>query len=490
MAYHAFVIGTGEAYVTPSIVGSTLTLTLPSQDSTGTWLVTRYAKLRNVDIRRYDPGTPSWATLVKDGTWLSVGQRPKKLFLRTRSLYDAVNRLRNSVMRTFITTAVQKLFGPAADPSSTPLGQTLPVESPCRKKDLGTLISRGYKITTAVSPSKHLAIVASRRLYEGATKVHKLIIVLHATNPEDSFPTGTTYVLSKAPHGKDESNLDLDFQITQSLCFVPNIIHFIQVVRGCGNEPEVEGGQDANESSTRDGDEEESLLAPPPVASPAEFPCPKYGLISQYFDCGDLEEYLDACFSDTPPPHCPRYHRMLALSLAYQVADTLSQIHRLGYIHLDVKPENILLQVSGPYLRACICDFCLAYPKGEMVIGTLGTYPPPESLNAPRRENPASPSVDAWAFGIVLYVLIHGRKADISGFHYKNSQKAILAAREQLIGSLAARGENLVEDLIRQLLSEDPRDRPSMAHAAQILMEGYSFRPTKDFLDKNPPIHK
>ncbi|MBB5058863.1 tetratricopeptide (TPR) repeat protein [Granulicella aggregans] len=112
-----------------------------------------------------------------------------------------------------------------------------------------------------------------------------------------------------------------------------------------------------------------------------------------------------------------------ALLIASQVAAALTAAHSLDIIHRDIKPSNILLvqgEPRGPMpLRAVITDFGLARlnpvlpgievkssaPSNQFV-GTLA-YMAPEQMDG----SPVSPATDIYAFGLVLFEMITGRRA-------------------------------------------------------------------------------
>lgn len=99
-----------------------------------------------------------------------------------------------------------------------------------------------------------------------------------------------------------------------------------------------------------------------------------------------------------------------ALSIAKQVGEGLAEAHRLGVVHRDLKPNNILIDRDG---TAKILDFGIArslQAKGitvqGMIIGTLG-YMSPEQVEG--REIDARS--DIFAFGCLLYEMLTGKSA-------------------------------------------------------------------------------
>jgi serine/threonine-protein kinase len=95
-----------------------------------------------------------------------------------------------------------------------------------------------------------------------------------------------------------------------------------------------------------------------------------------------------------------------ALELATQVARGLSFAHQQGYVHRDVKPQNVLLNGDG---RAKVTDFGIArsldVQHGMTQTGTvLGTsdYIAPEQAQGQRVDE----HTDVYSLGVVLYELL------------------------------------------------------------------------------------
>lgn len=92
---------------------------------------------------------------------------------------------------------------------------------------------------------------------------------------------------------------------------------------------------------------------------------------------------------------------------------------RAGFLHLDLKPQNILI---GEHNEALITDLGLAKPflrldgssykiceESKEKSGISGTLPymPPEVFKGAR----ATPAADVWAWGLIFYEMLTGRQA-------------------------------------------------------------------------------
>ena len=120
-------------------------------------------------------------------------------------------------------------------------------------------------------------------------------------------------------------------------------------------------------------------------------------LVMRFLRGGSVEDLLEAGPLETST----------AVSITQQIASALAAAHRQGVVHRDVKPGNVLLDEEG---NAYLSDFGVALDAGspERSTGTMmrGTpaYLSPEQI----RLEPASPSSDVYALGIVVFEMLTG----------------------------------------------------------------------------------
>jgi serine/threonine-protein kinase len=99
-----------------------------------------------------------------------------------------------------------------------------------------------------------------------------------------------------------------------------------------------------------------------------------------------------------------------AVRITRQVAEALSYLHAQGYLHRDVKPDNVLLDSVG---NAKLCDLGFAVPiprhaadAPRTAVGTAG-YMSPEMMAGKAGVKVGS---DIYSLGIHLYALLTGHE--------------------------------------------------------------------------------
>ncbi len=117
-----------------------------------------------------------------------------------------------------------------------------------------------------------------------------------------------------------------------------------------------------------------------------------------------LEEYIDG-LTVAEIAQTGKYHRRGAVRIVKEVCAALAVLHKHGFVHRDVKPENILVDKNG---RVCLIDFnttrnVSTASHDTQIMGTIG-YAAPEQFGIAQSD----PRTDIYAIGILLNVLLTG----------------------------------------------------------------------------------
>jgi serine/threonine-protein kinase len=100
------------------------------------------------------------------------------------------------------------------------------------------------------------------------------------------------------------------------------------------------------------------------------------------------------------------------LGILTHICAALGYIHRKGFVFCDVKPSNIISRRK----KYTLIDFGLVRPVGMPITGGTIGYMAPEVLQHDSNNIEASPTLDIYALGILLYELL-------TGFHPLANQK-------------------------------------------------------------------
>ncbi len=142
-----------------------------------------------------------------------------------------------------------------------------------------------------------------------------------------------------------------------------------------------------------------------------------------------------------------------------QVARGLDHAHRSGVLHRDVKPANVRLLPDG---TVKLMDFGIAKLLGAdtgltgtgTTLGTVG-YLAPEQL----RSEPVDERVDVFAFGVLAYELLGGRRP-FRGDDFSQVSYQLLYEQPPPLSQLCPGCPAPLVELVHQCLAKERADRP------------------------------
>jgi serine/threonine protein kinase/Tol biopolymer transport system component len=172
-----------------------------------------------------------------------------------------------------------------------------------------------------------------------------------------------------------------------------------------------------------------------------------------------------------------------AIAIARQLAEGLEEAHGSGIIHRDLKPANIKVTAQG---KVKILDFGLAkalegdastssansqlsrsptisrhMTEAGMILGTAA-YMSPEQA----RGKPLDKRTDIWAFGVVLYEILAGRRA-FTGDDVTEVLASVIRDAPDLT-ALPAGTPEPIRRLLRRCLEKDRHERLPDISAARL----------------------
>jgi serine/threonine protein kinase len=179
------------------------------------------------------------------------------------------------------------------------------------------------------------------------------------------------------------------------------------------------------------------------------------GLILELFDGVPLERQLPRDLTDV-------------VSTFIQVGQALGALHAAGWIHCDLKPNNILRDNKG---RVRVIDLGQAARNGTVKKRIQGTpdYMAPEQVKC----KPVTMQTDVFNFGATLYWALSGRKLPTL-FNIKKAENSFLvddamASPHDINPSIPETLSNLVMECVRTSPSKRPQDMVELVRRLEII---------------------
>ncbi|MEU4334582.1 protein kinase [Micromonospora lupini] len=156
-----------------------------------------------------------------------------------------------------------------------------------------------------------------------------------------------------------------------------------------------------------------------------------------------------------------------AVEVGAQVADALAAAHRLGIVHRDITPANVMMTAMG----VKVLDFGIATrigaPDEDEDGGTFGTpaYVAPERLDGA----PAQPATDVYSLGVLLHEALTGR-VPYPADTWEQLSAALAGGPAPTLADLPELPAAVARICLRSL-SQDPADRPTARQLATALRD-------------------
>jgi len=185
-----------------------------------------------------------------------------------------------------------------------------------------------------------------------------------------------------------------------------------------------------------------------------------------------LYEYIEGTvLYDLVKPDSPKVSLDKIIGIVYQLLNTLVYLHSLGFAHLDIKPENIILEKSTNNLKLIDVEFlCHFQDKTCVATGISPHYTSPNLYHATFnswRKNENKQFVDhrhmlkadVFSAGLVIYELLMKKPLMSSIFKFAekyDGPELVLSLPEHLY---------IWQPLIERMIRRNPRERISSKDA-------------------------
>ena len=232
-------------------------------------------------------------------------------------------------------------------------------------------------------------------------------------------------------------------------------------------------------------------------------------IIMEYLGGGSLVDFLERARRERiASPNNPSWVRVVA-AIGAVVAKALAHVHGSGYVHGDMKPENILftarpvtrletllpelqralIEPAGARVVPKLSDLGAAVKTGSPVVQLTPGYAAPElegydlvcnelgKRSAPVCSRPpvAEPSQDIYSLGMILLGLVTGMKQrQVIGFKHTqlckiDYEKGMICDENKATKLIRGSSAEALAPLLRRMLSTSPGDRPSASQVAACL---------------------
>ncbi len=197
--------------------------------------------------------------------------------------------------------------------------------------------------------------------------------------------------------------------------------------------------------------------------------------LRRFTDAALVMELFDGVALDEQPPRPGEP----TLDCFIQCANILHTMHRAGFVHCDIKPNNILLNARGQVKIIDLGQTCALGEKKRRMQGTPD-FMAPEQV----RCQAVSPQTDIFNLGATLYWILGHRKLPTLLTATRKPDSFLLsdtiASPHELDPSVPQNLSNLVMDCVRLEPKRRPADMVELAQRLETIRFSLRSRPPRD----------
>lgn len=203
--------------------------------------------------------------------------------------------------------------------------------------------------------------------------------------------------------------------------------------------------------------------------------------ILQYCAGGSLQRYLQG------RGHGKGMNGEVAAPLLEQISSALAHMHRVGVAHRDVKPGNVVFnETTKETVRLVDFGFATIFRAEGGTSRRLKTQLGTPVYMAPELVRGASyfgPPVDVWAFGCLMYELLHNRVAFRGESHAELNVRIMKGSHNKMAASVSRK----CAKLLAKLLNVDANERITAAAAMELIRGTFQLEAPEEAFVEQPP---
>ncbi|MBI5944564.1 MAG: serine/threonine protein kinase [Chloroflexi bacterium] len=158
------------------------------------------------------------------------------------------------------------------------------------------------------------------------------------------------------------------------------------------------------------------------------------------------------------------------LDILEQICDALGYVHDKGYVYCDLKPNNIISVRSN----LTLIDFGLVRPINKPIIGGTIGYMAPEALQSYNNPVLATPALDVYSLGILLYELL----TEFQPLTQHRNTSETASTTPKLASDLNPYLPKIFDNILLRCIENNPEDR---YHSMDLLIQDFT-KAAKSFI--------